>query len=241
MNKSNELKTNNRFESLKNSSPSTNSFTRPSRYGRDEPSRQSRGAYSSESRGAYSSQSRGAYSSQSRGAYSSQSRGAYSSTNSFTAMKKEPKKEFSSKAEMFPTLKQDEVKKETTETHALDFSSAIKKKKKTKKKWEGTRMEAKPGWVVLYCDENGIKQREYGEGATEHAEPSVPNRNAILRGMVNRWQEHRDYMNESHGSLSPYYGLKSLLDEPDEDGFDNWGENDADDVDNFEDDYDGDY
>ena len=217
MNKSNELKTNNRFESLKNSSPSTNSFTRPSRYGRDEPSRQSRGAYSS------------------------QSRGAYSSTNSFTAMKKEPKKEFSSKAEMFPTLQQDEVKKETKETHALDFSSAIKKKKKTKKKWEGTRMEAKPGWVVLYCDENGIKQREYGEGATEHAEPSVPNRNAILRGMVNRWQEHRDYMNESHGSLSPYYGLKSLLDEPDEDGFDNWGENDADDVDNFEDDYDGDY
>ena len=201
MNKSNELKTNNRFESLKNSSPSTNSFTRPS----------------------------------------SQSRGAYSSTNSFTAMKKEPKKEFSSKAEMFPTLKQDEVKKETTETHALDFSSAIKKKKKTKKKWEGTRMEAKPGWVVLYYDECGIKQREYGEGATEHAEPSVPNRNAILRGMVNRWQEHRDYMNESHGSLSPYYGLKSLLDEPDEDGFDNWGENDADDVDNFEDDYDGDY
>ena len=234
MNKSNKLKTNNRFESLKNSSPSTNSFTRPSRYGRDEPSRQSQGAYSSEPRGAYSSQSKGAYSSQSKGAYSS-------STNSFTAMKKEPKKEFSSKAEMFPTLQQDEVKKETKETHALDFSSAIKKKKKTKKKWEGTRMEAKPGWVVLYCDENGIKQREYGEGATEHAEPSVPNRDAILRGMVSRWQEHRDYMNESHGSLSPYYGMKSLLDEPDEDSFDNWGENDADDADKFEDDYDGDY
>ncbi len=102
-------------------------------------------------------------------------------------------------------------------------------------------MEAKPGWVVLYCDENGIKQREYGEGATEHAEPSVPNRDAILRGMVSRWQEHRDYMNESHGSLSPYYGMKSLLDEPDEDSFDNWGENDADDADKFEDDYDGDY
>jgi len=235
MNKSNELKTNNRFESLKNSSPSTNSFTRPSRYGRDEPSRQSQGAYSSGSRGAYSSQSKGAYSSQSRGAYSS-------STNSFTAMKKEPKKEFSSKDGMFPTLeKSEEVKKETTETPTLDFTSAIKRKKKTKKKWEGTRMEAKPGWVVLYCDENGIKQREYGEGATEHAEPSVPNRDAILRGMVSRWQEHRDYMNESHGSLSPYYGMKSLLDEPDEDSFDNWGENDADDADKFEDDYDGDY
>ena len=229
MNKSNELKTNNRFESLKNSSPSTNSnsFTRPSRYGRDEPSRQSQGAYSSGSRGAYSSQSKGAYS---------------SSTNSFTAMKKEPKKEFSSKDGMFPTLeKSEEVKKETTETPTLDFTSAIKRKKKTKKKWEGTRMEAKPGWVVLYCDENGIKQREYGEGATEHAEPSVPNRDAILRGMVSRWQEHRDYMNESHGSLSPYYGMKSLLDEPDEDSFDNWGENDADDADKFEDDYDGDY
>jgi len=235
MNKSNELKTNNRFESLKNSSPSTNSFTRPSRYGRDEPSRQSQGAYSSGSRGAYSSQSKGAYSSQSKGAYSS-------STNSFTAMKKEPKKEFSSKDGMFPTLeKSEEVKKETTETPTLDFTSAIKRKKKTKKKWEGTRMEAKPGWVVLYCDENGIKQREYGEGATEHAEPSVPNRDAILRGMVSRWQEHRDYMNESHGSLSPYYGMKSLLDEPDEDSFDNWGENDADDADKFEDDYDGDY
>jgi hypothetical protein len=228
---------------LKNSSPSTNSFTRPSRYGRDEPSRQSQGAYSSGSRGAYSSQSKGAYSSQSRGAYSSQSKGAYSSsTNSFTAMKKEPKKEFSSKDGMFPTLeKSEEVKKETTETPTLDFTSAIKRKKKTKKKWEGTRMEAKPGWVVLYCDENGIKQREYGEGATEHAEPSVPNRDAILRGMVSRWQEHRDYMNESHGSLSPYYGMKSLLDEPDEDSFDNWGENDADDADKFEDDYDGDY
>ncbi len=127
MNKSNELKTNNRFESLKNSSPSTNSFTRPSRYGRDEPSRQSQGAYSSGSRGAYSSGSRGAYSSQSKGAYSS-------STNSFTAMKKEPKKEFSSKDGMFPTLeKAEEVKKETTESPTLDLTSALKRKKKTKK------------------------------------------------------------------------------------------------------------
>ena len=60
-------------------------------------------------------------------------------------MKKEPKKEFSSKAEMFPTLKQDEVKKETTETHALDFSSAIKKRRKPRRSGKGPEWKQNQG------------------------------------------------------------------------------------------------
>ena len=128
MNKTGELKTNSRFESLKNSAPSANSFAGPSRYGRDEPPRQSRGSYAPQSRGTYSSQSRGAYAPRSRN----------TGSNSFVAVKKEPKKEFSSKEEMFPTLQQAEVKKESIETSVLDFTSALKRKKKTKKKWEGT-------------------------------------------------------------------------------------------------------
>ena len=224
MNKTGELKTNSRFESLKNSAPSANSFTRPSsRYGRDDPPRQSRGTYAPQSRGAYAPQSRN------------------TGSNSFVAVKKEPKKEFSAKAEMFPTLQQAEVKKETTEAPALDFSSALKRKKKTKKKWEGTRMEAKPGWVVLYYDECGRMQRVYGEGTSETNEAPAPNRAAILHAMVARWQERRDYLNETHGSLSPYYGQKSLLEEPDEDCFDNWGDNGADIDGEPEDDFDGDY
>jgi len=156
-------------------------------------------------------------------------------------VKKEPKKEFSAKAEMFPTLQQAEVKKETTEAPALDFTSALKRKKKTKKKWEGTRMEAKAGWVVLYYDECGRTQRVYGEGASEMIETPTPNRAAILNAMVARWQERRDYLNETHGSLSPYYGQKSLLEEPDEDDYDNWGDSGADANGESEDDYEGDY
>ena len=233
MNKSGGLKTNSRFESLKSSAPSANSFSRPSsRYGRDEPSRQTQGGYSSQSRKTYASQSQGAYVPKSRNT---------SGSNSFFAVKKEPKKEFSAKAEMFPTLQQDEVKKESTETSILDFTSAVKRKKKTKKKWEGTRMEAKPGYVVLYYDECGRMQRVYGEGVSETNEAPTPNRAVILSAMVSRWQERRDYLNETHGSLSPYYGQKSLLEEPDEDSFDNWGDYGSDVDGEPEDDFDGDY
>jgi hypothetical protein len=206
MNKSGGLKTNSRFESLKSSAPSDNSFTRPSsRYGRDAPRSRNTGS------------------------------------KSFVEFKKEPKKEFSAKAEMFPTLQQAKVKKETTETPTLDFTSALKRKKKTKKKWEGTRMEANPGWVVLYYDECGRMQRVYGEGASEMIETPTPNRAAILNRMVARWQERRDYLNETHGSLSPYYGQKSLLEEPDEDDYDNWGDNGSDVDGEPDDDFDGDY
>jgi hypothetical protein len=233
MNKSGGLKTNSRFESLKSSAPSDNSFSRPSsRYGRDEPSKQTQGSYASQSRGSYASQSQGAYAPKSRNT---------SGSNSFFAVKKEPKKEFLSKDEMFPTFQQAEIKKKSTEMSTLDFTSAVKRKKKTKKKWEGTRMEAKPGYVVLYYDECGRMQRVYGEGASETNEAPVPNRAVILNAMVARWQERRDYLNETHGCLSPYYGQKSLLEEPDEDCFDNWGDNGSDVDGEPEDDFDGDY
>jgi hypothetical protein len=94
---------------------------------------------------------------------------------------------------------------------------------------------------VLYYDECGRMQRVYGEGVSEMNEAPIPNRAAILNTMVARWQERRDYLNETHGCLSPYYGQKSLLEEPDEDCFDNWGDNGADVDGEPEDDYDGDY
>jgi hypothetical protein len=242
MNQSKELKTNNRFDSLKGSASSTNAFAGSPRYREGATPEQAGGAYSSQTRGAYSSQTRGVYSSQTRGAYSTpQSRNRSGSSNLFVAAKKEPKKEFSAKAEMFPMLQQAEVKKETTATPALDFTSALKRKKKTKKKWEGTRMEAKPGYVVLYYDECGRMQRVYGEGSSETNDPPTPNRAAILNRMVARWQERRDYLNKTHGQLSPYYGQKSLLEEPDEDDYDNWGDNGADVDGEPEDDYGGDY
>ena len=98
-----------------------------------------------------------------------------------------------------------------------------------------------PGWVVLYYDECGRMQRVYGEGTSETNEAPAPNRAAILYAMVARWQERRDYLNETHGSLSPYYGHKSLLEEPDEDHFDNWGDDGSDIDGEPEDDFDGDY
>jgi hypothetical protein len=84
-------------------------------------------------------------------------------------------------------------------------------------------------------------QREYGEGASETVEPPLPNRAAILGAMVARWQERRDYLNETHGQLSPYYGLESLLDEPGYDCYDDWGDSNESPDDQADDYDDGDY
>ena len=236
MNKSGGLKTNSRFDSLKGPGNSSNSFARTTRYRED--ARPVQDAMPPRTRGSYGSQTRGSYA-------PPQARSRQTSSNFFMTPKKEPKKEFSASVEMFPTLGEAEPKKEPeappSSSCDLGFAAALKRKKKTKKKWQGTRMEAKPGWVVLYYDESGRMQREYGEGASETVEPPLPNRAAILGAMVARWQERRDYMNETHGQLSPYYGMESLLDGPVEDRYDDWGDANESPDDQADDYDDGDY
>ena len=235
MNKSGGLRTNNRFDSLKSGENRSNSFARTTtRYRED--ARPVQDATPQRTRGTYGSQTRGSYA-------PPQARNRKTSSNFFVTPKKEPKKEFSASAEMFPTIGNAEPKKEpeAPPSSELGFVAALKRKKKTKKKWQGTRMEAKPGWVVLYYDESGRMQREYGEGASETVEPPLPNRAAILGAMVARWQERRDYLNETHGQLSPYYGLESLLDDPGYDCYDDWGDSNESPDDQADDYDDGDY
>jgi hypothetical protein len=232
MNKSGGLKTNSRFDSLKGSDNATNSFTSSTRYREDarpmQDARPMRDARPMQD--ARPMRTRGAYGSQTRGSYAPpQARDKQTSSNLFVAARKEPKKEFSSDAAMFPTLGEMKAQVEPTKVEEeLGFAAALKRKKKTKKKKkEGKIMNAEPGWVVMYFDEIGKIQRKYGEGASEIDERPPPNREAIMRNMVARWQHDRDYMNETHGQLSPYYGARSLIDIMDDSDSDNWEEYDA--------------
>ena len=213
MNKSGGLKTNSRFDSLKGSDNASNSFTSSTRYREDARPGPTRGAYGSQTRGSYAPP---------------QARNRQSTSNLFVAAKKEPKKEFSSKEAMFPTLGEMKAHVEPAKVEEeLCFAAALKRKNKTKKKRNGKTMEAEPGWVVLFIDEDGRKQRKYGEGASEIDEIPPPNRAAIMRNMVVRWQHDRDYMNETHGQLSPYYCERSLIDVLDDSDSDNCEEDNA--------------
>ena len=154
-----------------------------------------------------------------------------SSPNRFRAAPKtEPKKEFQVTSEAFPSLggandfpplgaAKEEKKEGNDGEKKINFASVTRGEDKP----EQTKIvvdDVKPGWVRLRRDP------QTKEVIIEHGPPTQwqldepirrkREQQRKLREMLERWQADRDEQNELYGDMSPYWGMKSLL-EPSDD------------------------
>lgn len=95
-----------------------------------------------------------------------------------------------------------------------------------------------PGWVNLYRNTtttNGKVRMEYGEKNKEAEEEDTiedtysgltASQAKGLKHLVNRWQTHRDVMNDYLDQDSPYWGMKHLDDPLSDDDFESENESD---------------
>ena len=153
------------------------------------------------------------------------------SPNRFRAAPKtEPKKEFQITSEAFPTLggtgdfpplgaTKEPEKTTEDEGKTINFASVAKGEDKP----EPVKTivdDVKPGWVRMRRDP------QTREIIMEHGPPTQwqldepirrkREQDRKLREMLERWQADRDAQNEFLGDMSPYWGMKSLL-EPSDD------------------------
>lgn len=153
----------------------------------------------------------------------------YAQHNAFVTEKKAPKKEFKNTPEEFPTLGGNNKKAEDS---TLNFAEAAKKEEEDDEILKN-KIEVNPGWVVMYRGDNNKTMYEYNEedlkrkkAISNLVEDSSLRRDAVLEGLVSKWQDDRDEMNDRLDIFSPYYTKKSLLEDRDSDTLDDWGDSD---------------
>lgn len=78
----------------------------------------------------------------------------------------------------------------------------------------------KKGWVRLTKGRENRVKFEYNyeeEESMEDNEDYHDSAQKVMTSMVHRWQDYRDYQNETYGDMSPYWNTGSLLESQSED------------------------